>query len=206
MLVRRLMPTPEMKAFFQEKVWPVIRMLFDLKYDVAMVQQRFTENKLATIMRYRNHNIRVEPLGLPDVFSAESGKNTVLNMGCYVEDGQPSVALLMPELMHTYYTFLEGFANKDAVFESILVILLMHEFDHLAYGLINEPNETDERMIDHEEIAWGFTCAFTIRHMMNVKPLHFSHQELCQAWLKHFSEKNAGAWRNLIATHYCVKC
>lgn len=159
----------------------------------------------------RRYDLLVQKLrgryGREHAFDAlnQYGESTKVTMGSGLKDGVPYIQLFLPSLMDLSDAMRSrGFGAGE--FERSFVIDLMHELDHLAFGLVPPEGRapTREEFIANEQRAWAETCEHTLRplleaHRLTVEARHFS---CYRAWVRSGRNADSAEWRRFMQSQY----
>lgn len=83
-----------------------------------------------------------------------------------VIDGAPVILMVIPARMDQYYWWRgQGVAGHEEMFKTSIVIGIIHELQHLAYGVeYGDSVPTSNDALDREEVStWALTCERAIR-------------------------------------------
>jgi hypothetical protein len=87
-----------------------------------------------------------------------------------------------------------------------LVITVMHERDHLAYGFVNAKQEhvsTADEHVAQECSAWALTCEYTLRPMIEdyQRPMTDDISIMYKAWLEAGRNEESPLWKQWIRSN-----
>lgn len=195
MQLTRCEPTPEMQKFFEKKVKPIMDSLFFNAYQFDLIRFQFNRN-LLRIRNFYGKEVRIALVINPPEFAG--GQKPVFC--CQVENGQPIVVVVVPNLMASYEA--SEIIDELYMFPAFVVIGLMHELDHHALRLV-PMNRDISSMIEAERKVWARTCKETIVPLVEIY-----HQQVgpltdyYNTWVECGRDATHPAWYKLIQNNY----
>jgi hypothetical protein len=118
----------------------------------------------------------------------------------------PTVGFIVPALWD-YYVELQGIWGSklgEAMFSNALIIGLLHELEHLGYGLIDDSRKAFDPNLDAVEAAtWAHTCEETIRIFVEKGlPLANNERASYQVWVESGRNAASSKWQKAIKDRY----
>lgn len=190
-------PDPIVRQFFEWQVVPIIKNLFSESYKIPDIGKKLSENWEKIAERY-GCNVSIEA---SDSFpSDDPGEGKMLMFGCALKDGKPKMVMFVRNLIMIWSTI----GGNSSVWESFVVVGVMHELDHLALGVVElTPTRDIPKIIEGESIVWARTCQNTMRLLVeNNWPLCGSDQDLYNAWISCNRKEKSSQWISFIKKRY----
>jgi hypothetical protein len=121
---------------------------------------------------------------------------------------KPKAVLYLPALMDRYQD-LENTGDKHwkEQFETLTVISLLHELDHLASGnvtsLDGDTDTSPEGRVRREKNTWALTCEFAIWHLVeNGMHLDGGIATMYLGWLESGCDASSARWEAFVRKAY----
>jgi len=175
--------------------------LYDGKFGYTKIQERFDLQR--RLIQERHH--RGVLIKLSQTYNPRSQDDLV---ECWIENGQPRVDIIIPRLVDLYY---QDHATDDKRWltrlQNEFIVRLMHELDHLAFGLVSESRDhvpTPDEIMDREANAWAETCEYMIRPLVEEyhAPLDDSSLLFYHQWIDGGQDRDGKYWRDFIRSEY----
>lgn len=194
----------ELHAFWDMHGQAVMNDLFNQKFPLPKIQERFTLNQRLILKRY---NVVTIEIHLLTGYMPES-KNVIAGM--WVKDGKPHVDIVVAKLLDVYNEHKRLDAGKaDELFGNFLAVSLIHEFDHLAYsersdrGSREHPLPINE-LVEDERKIWALTCEYTLRPFIEEyrAPVSSNESLYYHAWIDCGRNVDGPGWKRFIYDGY----
>lgn len=196
-------PDPRMVQFFEKEVAPHIMPLFNGNYPHLEIQKNYNDDLLEFQKIYRERTLNVSLCDKPPKDSA--GENALLPFGCSLEGGKPILTLFVSEI-EKIFRRLRNFrpTSFKPLFETVLVIGIMHEIDHLILQKMGNQRDNVSLVIGDECAVWARTCERCMRPLVEVygKELPDSDGQVYSAWVASGRNAESARWRDFIASLY----
>lgn len=190
----------EAKKFWLERLEPLIRgQLIRGTWKYPEINERCL---LLASKIYERHG----PIAIATAIDLESERHpaTEAFAASDLDNGIPTVYMLIPNLMGLHDDFKkEGMADWEQRFELEVVIVFMHELDHLAFDL-SDGNLSRAATILREKEAWTLTCKHTMTPLVEKYGLSLprSSQIIYDHWLKVGRDENSKNWHQFFEQVY----
>lgn len=189
----------EMQTFLHTRLENLLTNIFpNGAYAIPEVQTRYTTLERKIHERYgKEFTYSVVNSYLP--------QSKFMTIASQVQDGTPTIIIFLPSLMDLFEAERKaGARNEDS--DRSFVIDLLHELDHLAFGLVPKEGEvlSAEKWMENEQWAWGQTCEFTIRpmlenHRMKIGARHFIQYD---GWVRSKRDASSPFWKAFVREKY----
>ncbi len=138
------------------------------------------------------------------------GKGTMVPFACAIVDGEPNISIFVPCLLNTFADLKANSQHLQSlpqdVFQTTLVVRIMHEFDHLGLGVFAPivAGVDMAEVVKAEKVVWGRTCAKTMLPLVYThgRELAFSDNLLKSAWVQCFQSVESQEWHDFV-TKFC---
>lgn len=133
---------------------------------------------------------------------------SVYGSACIDKTKNPTVCLYLPALMDQYQDSEKaGGKHWKERFETLTVISLLHELDHLASGNITSLDGDTDTSLDgrtrREKNTWALTCEFAIWHLVeNGIHLDPTIASMYLGWLKSRCDSSSAEWEAFVRKAY----
>jgi len=113
-----------------------------------------------------------------------------------------AIGIHLPALMSFYAKTLARDPDGDRKLEVLIVLNILHEMEHGAYGYLSSPRKTREELIENEAAAWAVSCGEEIRvfHEQGY-PLPAATARVYEVWQSCGAENNR-CWKSFISSYY----
>lgn len=188
----------ELRSFYATHMNNVVeRQILTANHPVKRVGQRVSILMELITKRY-GRNLAVK---LSSIYYSAS-RNTFAASGFV--DGVPTLYIVVPAYRDIYENLQKKRVERlQAVFENTLSIGLIHELEHLAYGLVPQAGTTREQFDDLEVQTWAHTCEETIRIFFEMAlPLREPEQLFYRAWVSGGRTMLSAKWRDFVRQVY----
>ncbi|MFH0806720.1 MAG: hypothetical protein V1885_03295 [Candidatus Brennerbacteria bacterium] len=192
--------TETLQSFWEDKLRGTVELvIFRRTYRVQtvnMVSEKLLELAAKRYNAFRLHVSLVESYSL-------SGASVMA--GSYVTKDSVVIELIVPALIDVYGKLRRsGDTSWQEQFELFMVVSLVHELDHLAYGYINRTNAPFEEVIWNEKVAWAFTCEEVLRPLVEYGKFRLApgDMEYYHAWVRAGYTAGSPLWDEFIRTVY----
>lgn len=199
-LEEKLVPQSEVLiSFWREAGEPVEKVVFAQQHKVQEINDRIVVLLGGIWNRYSNN--------LSVVRSTSFATNSVnILAGSSVLKGKPTIVIFIPAILRVYgelkmsknSLWAEQFANG-------LVLLFIHEMDHLALGVVDSDagQESHASFVEREVVAWAHTCAYSITPLIKEGiPITPSDMLFYRGWTKCGSTVTNLCWQEFVADLY----
>ncbi|MDO8594864.1 MAG: hypothetical protein Q7R93_05145 [bacterium] len=189
----------EMQVFSAQNIEPMLsEALPKGQFRIPEIQQRFTTLRQQCFERYTNDIVF-------EMAIHYQGKSRDVLAGCLIKNGVPTVQLRVPAIMDVFGEMKRE--NGSERFEYTLLILTIHELDHLAHGYVSKgltQSFTFTNFIANEKKTWALTCEHTIRPLLEKydAPLSFSERVYYEQWTNANRDVNHPGWETFIRSYY----
>ena len=171
------------------------------KYPLKKIQDRYNLQTQALGKKY--------PKGLAiHLVTTYNPEGPDILAGCWITNDQPQIDIVIPKLLDIYYEKrAEGDGQWSQRMQNVLIVSILHEQDHLAFGSVigsrEHPSSLDE-LVDSESKAWALTCEQTLRPMIEEYqvPLTQSDHFYYDHWIQSGRMETSPAWRKFIRDLY----
>jgi len=164
------------------------------KHPVPAVNALYRERAAMITQRYNNPFW----IALSETYSVDSA---YILAACDLQNGTPILKIFVPSLMYVYRELLAKDADRDKNFESLVVVTIFHELDHIALGLIGRPGQTKKEFIAREAATWAATCHTIALFIALGLPVETNDLLYYQDWTKCGQQMNA-CWSSAIGQAY----
>lgn len=188
----------EQKSFYAVHMQSVLEEgLFKGRLSILEINTRYALLKGLIQKRYG------KPLKINLCLGYDSASRNILQSSL-VQEGVPVLNIVVPAEMDTYTYYKDrGIQNLEASFQSLLIIGIMHELDHLAYGLSGSRGMSADELDHMEVVAWSYTCDETIRIFVEKGlPVDPSDLSYYQVWVRGGQNMMSREWVEFIQKHY----
>ncbi|MES2436877.1 MAG: hypothetical protein V4519_02605 [Patescibacteria group bacterium] len=169
---------PALLDFYNQRIGPILNLLISCTYPLELIQRRFDSHRL-TISRCYGRPIDLKVIAVDH--PAYAGDQKMISMSNTARNGIPIIDLYMPALERQYAIRqkLDGI-NCDAMWQSVIVMGVLHELDHLANGWTDCAPGDIPALIEYERLTWGKTSEYgMVPWVQNYGQIL---SPLCQRW------------------------
>jgi hypothetical protein len=171
------------------------------KYPIPEIQSRYN-------MALQLINQRYGPtLAISMVTTYCGASRDVLCGNCFT-NGHPTVEIMIPKLLDICKAEQsKDFHGWQDRMRFVLVVGIMHELDHLAFGTMEKEGDKPaplDQLVDEEANVWALTCENTLTPLIEKYKVQLTGDEYIYytEWLKARRDKNSQSWRDFIRWAY----
>lgn len=129
--------------------------------------------------------------------------------GNYIKEGVPELELVVSNVINLHNAFrASGDPEWKPRLQNGVLVSMMHEMDHLAYGYTSEFGKRSplEELVEDERRAWALTCEHTLRILVEHchAPLNSSDMQYYHHWLVCNRDENDPRWKEGLWNVYSV--
>lgn len=153
-------PEAQVRTFYAARMQSVV--------ESTLVKREHPLPEIAQLLRELLDKVQKRYSKLPHVefVPTHRPESPTIREASAVFDGVPIMLMVIPARMDQYYWWRgQGTAGHEEMFKTSIVIGIIHELQHLAYGMEygdNVPSSNDA--LDREEVSiWALTCEKALR-------------------------------------------
>lgn len=193
-------PDPQMVAFFESEIAPLITSLINGNYCLPEIQREFSENLNVICNKYGSLNIE-----LCDKPPKHITKNGFLPFGFRMNQGKPVLIIFVQQLKILFNDFaIRRWHDFRQCFENIVIVGLMHEIYHIQLEQLVEGGVFAKDDDNTEVVVWALTCENAMRLLVELyhKELFDSDYQTYSMWVQCGRNVKNPQWKEFIADLY----
>ena len=186
---RPVPPKAELQAFWNEHCKSIEEFIMAGSFRIPEIAQRRQTLSNLIALRYGS-NLRVHLVSNYHRWGPRVGA------ACGEDAGVPSLDIIVPHAFDAFVRFrMTGLRDWQERLEMRLVIEVIHELDHLAYGYLISSASLDA-IADNERRAWAQTCEHTLSILVERyhAPIDEGDRLFYLLWVESGRDVNSPRW------------
>ncbi len=194
-------PDRLMLKFWETDLVPIFAPLINGNSPLKEIQAIYHANMAAFQQQYGG----MLDIALSDKSPRDSiGQDGALPMGCSLVNGRPKLTFFIPEIRKVFNRIRQiRRTDYRSVFETVCIISLMHELDHIALNRIGNRADATTNA-DDERVVWARTCELTMKILSESYGWDFvgGDSEIYSTWVACGRNVESERWKKFITKLY----